>query len=337
MSKRILLVSNYSEKPGGINVQVDILFESLKKEGCDVSVASTYGTVLKRLWKCMKLFVIAQKYQIIHIHACSYWGFLPAVVGIMAAKLGRKKRIVITYHGGDAEQFFRSHIQFVRFFMKRVDVVIVLSGFLKKIFDNYDIPAIVIPNILRDNDQQKCKRGEIRPHYISVRHLRPMYNVVCILRAFRIVQQKMPEATLTILGDGDQRDVLEQYVSDNKLEGVRFLGNVDNAEVYSYLAENDILISAAIKDNLPMSILEAYAMGLLVIASDVGGVPYILSDGKNGYLFKSDDDRLLAEKMIKAVEEKRHSEEMVENARRELEKYSWCSIREQLFKVYQYE
>lgn len=97
---RILLVSNYRESTGGISGQVKLLYEHLKREGEEVKVFSMKGNPLMRLWLLLKLFVVASRYNVLHIHACSYWGFLPAVYGIMVGKL-LQKRIVMTYHGGD--------------------------------------------------------------------------------------------------------------------------------------------------------------------------------------------------------------------------------------------
>ncbi|MBO7456540.1 MAG: glycosyltransferase family 4 protein, partial [Paludibacteraceae bacterium] len=116
------------------------------------------------------------------------------------------------------------------------------------------------------------------PRFISVRHLRELYNIPCILRAFRQVQQQIPEASLTILGRGPQLEELQQYVRDNNLKHVNFAGQVPNEEMNRYLAEHDIFLSAPRVDNMPVSVLEAMNAGVLVISSKVGGVPYIIED-----------------------------------------------------------
>jgi len=276
---------------------------------------------------------VSKKYDVLHIHACCEWGFLPAIVGVVVSKLWHKQS-VLTYHGGGAKAFFAQHTRLVKWTFSKIDTIIVLSGFLKQIFDEYNIPAIIIPNIVEMNDCLFKQRDRIRPNFISVRHLRELYNVSCILRAFKIVQQQLPEATLTILGDGNQRVDLEKWTVENNLKNVTFVGAVPHKEMYHYLQQADVFVSAPKVDNMPVSILEAYNAGLLVISSCVGGVPYILEDAKTGYLFESDNEKELAEKMILAVSNQLKSLEIISNAKNEVVKYSWENIRLKIFELY---
>ena len=206
---------------------------------------------------------------------------VPAVFGVIAGKLWRK-RIVITYHGGEAKEYFAKHASFVRRWLGRANKVIVLSGFLKEIFDQYHIPCVVIPNIVVLQPQQKRTR-DIAPRFISIRHLEPLYNIPCILRAYEQVLKHYPEATLDILGQGSQREELEAHVAEHRLTGVTFVGQVPNQQIYDYLTKADIMLSAPKIDNMPVSLLEAMNAGLLVISSRVGGVPYMIVDGSQTY------------------------------------------------------
>ena len=72
----------------------------------------------------------AKDYDVLHIHCCSGWGFLPAVLGVTVGnQLG--KRVVLTYHGGGGETFFDKHPRLVRKYLTQTHVNIVLSGFSK--------------------------------------------------------------------------------------------------------------------------------------------------------------------------------------------------------------
>ena len=275
---KLLLISNYVHGIGGINAQVDLLHTYLNlEEGIQVDIFSTKGNPLRRCIAFFQLLCKARRYDILHIHACSYWGMLPAVFGVIAGKLWRK-RIVITYHGGEAAEYFAKHVGFVKRWLGRANQVIVLSGFLKEVFDHYDIPCVVIPNIVVLQPQQKRTR-DIAPRFISIRHLEPLSNIPCILRAYEQVLKVYPEATLDILGRGSQREELEAYVEEHQLTGVTFVGQVPNQQIYDYLAKADLMLSAPKIDNMPVSLLEAMNAGLLVISSRVGGVPYMINDG----------------------------------------------------------
>ena len=298
---KIFLISNYQHGIGGINAQVDLLQTYLnQEEGIKADIFSTKGNPLRR---CMALFLLlckARHYDILHIHACSYWGMVPAVMGVIAGKLWRK-RIVITYHGGEAKEYFTKHVGFVKRWLSRANQVIVLSGFLKEVFDQYNIPCVVIPNIVVLQPQLKRTR-DIGPKFISIRHLEPLYNIPCILNAYEQVLKVYPEATLDILGQGSMRTELETYVQEHNLTGVRFIGQVPNDKIYDYFAKASIMLSAPKIDNMPVSLLEAMNAGLLVISSRVGGVPYMIEDGKTGLLFECDNSEDMAAKMIWALE-----------------------------------
>lgn len=332
-TKKILLISNYQKGVGGINAQVDLLQLHLQQEGWLADVFSTKGNPVHRLWQIIRLICNAKHYDVLHIHACSYWGMLPAVAGVLAGKLCRK-RIIITYHGGEADAFLAKNGAWVRRWLKRADKVIVLSGFLKAVFDNYTIPCIVIPNIVELQSQQE-HTCDIAPRFISIRHLEPLYNIPCILQAYEQVLKHYPEATLDILGKGGLREELEQCVAKNRLSGVRFLGQVSNKQIYEYLANASIMLSAAKADNMPVSLLEAMNAGLLVISSRVGGVPYMIEDGTTGLLFESGNADELAEKILWALTHPVEAQAIVNAAQKEVQKYAWKNVKQQLMQVYE--
>ena len=360
---KILLLSNYQRCVGGINAQVDLLHAYLnQEEGIAADIFSTKGNPLRRAWQMVKLLCCARKYAVLHIHACSYWGMVPAVMGVVAGKLWRK-RIVITYHGGGAEEYFAKHIQFVKCWLNRADQVVVLSGFLKDIFDRYVISCEVIPNIVV-LQPQKPRERDIAPRFISIRHLEPLYNIPCILQAYEQILKAYPNATLDILGKGSMREQLEQYVLDKKLTGVQFVGQVPNQQIYDYLDRADIMLSASRADNMPVSLLEAMNAGLLVISSRVGGVPYMINELEvrgdekqysrhmpnsfialspdclntaTGLLFESDNADELAEKMLWALEHQEEVKYIIANAQADVQKYSWDNVKQQLLDTYRYE
>ncbi|MBR4228712.1 MAG: glycosyltransferase [Bacteroidales bacterium] len=201
---RILFICNYKPSVGGISGQVEMLQRHLREEGHIADIYSTKGSKLERVLMPLRLKKIVQEYDVIHIHCCSGWGFLPAILGITACKkIG--KRTILTYHGGDAEQFFEKHEHLVKRYLSRTNSNIVLSGYLEKVFNKHGINCTIIPNILEFNKDLFLERDSIKPHYICIRSLRPIYNIPCILDAFQIVKTRIPTATLTLVGDGVSR------------------------------------------------------------------------------------------------------------------------------------
>lgn len=332
---KVLLISNYSESGGGISVQVKSLHDHLRREGFTANIFSTKGSAIFRIKAFFCLLYYGRTYDIFHIHACSDRGFLPAMLGITVGRF-LHKRIILTYHGGGAEEFFKKRTKLVRHYLCRTDTNIVLSGFLGQVFDKYQIPYTVIPNIIELDSSHYKERQTIKPYFISIRTLSPLYNIECILRAFKQVKWQIPEATLRIVGDGPSRASLEEMVKTEGIKDVTFVGRVDNKEIYKQLDQADILLSASRIDNMPVSILEAFNAGLLVISSNVGGVPYMIEDGENGLLFESNNYVDLSDKMISSLATEK-SLQMIANARKGVQAYSWRAVFPLLWKKYNLE
>ncbi len=330
---RVLLICNYKPGVGGISGQVEILQRKLRSEGHTADIFSTKGSLFWRLGLFSQLRKVARSYDVLHIHCCSGWGFLPAVVGVTVGRR-LKKRVVLTYHGGGGERFFDKHTRLVKHYLTRTDSNIVLSGFLAKVFDNHHLPYAIIPNIIELDESHYRERTSIQPNFICVRAHEPLYNIPCILRAFQKVLTELPEATLTLVGTGSEHEVLMAMVKEMELKNVLFTGRVDNKEIYRYLDMADIMLSAPKVDNMPVSLLEAMNAGLLVISSDVGGVPYMIEDNKTGYLFPSDDSDALASLMIQAVQQPSENTSIIRNAHQAVDAYHWENIKDKLYHTY---
>lgn len=330
---RLLLICNYRPGVGGISGQVEILQRKLREEGHTADIFSTKGSFFWRLGLFRRLRKAAKDYDILHIHCCSGWGFLPAVIGVT---IGRKlkKHIVLTYHGGGGEHFFAKHSRLVRHYLTRTNANIVLSGFLARVFDQHKLPYTIIPNIIELDENQYRERSELKPRFICTRAHEPLYNIPCILQAFQKALTELPESTLTIVGDGSQHGALMQMAEDMGVKNVTFTGRVDNSDIYRYLDEADILLSSPTIDNMPVSLLEAMNAGLLVISSNVGGVPYIIKNGNNGLLFDNNNHDELAQKMLWAIENQSIALTIINQAHRSVNQYRWENIKEKLYTVY---
>ena len=136
--------------------------------------------------------------------------------------------------------------------------------------------------------------GEIR--FISVGRLEPRKNQILAIRAMPEVLRQVPNAKLVLLGDGEDRAMLEgEADSLGVRDAVIFTGNQPKPE--DYLAEADVYLITSHMEGLPLSVLEAMAAGLPVIATNVGGMADIVKD--NGVLIADDDLQALTREMIR--------------------------------------
>ena len=331
---QVLYIVNQNQGSGSIRSQVDILKNNLDTiPGYKGFIYSTKGNVFKRIFLFIKLFFIGKKYDIFHIHGCSYWGFLPIVFGVTAGKV-LKKKILITYHGGDALKFFSNRPNFTRFFLEKADHLIVLSGYLQSVFYKFAYKVHVIPNIIDNTKTYYVQRSMLYPRFISTRSLEHFYNIKLVLEAFKKIQKKNAEASLIILGKGSIKEQLLDLVKQESINNVSFPGYVPSENIFSYLAMSDILINAPVTDNMPVSILEAFSSGVLVISSNVGGIPYMIEHKRNGLLFESGNIDDLTEQIEYALENQDLSKQMVLNAFNDLEKYRWESVKLHILELY---
>ena len=240
---KVLMICNYKPGVGGISGQVEILRRKLREEEHIADVFSTKGSVFRRITLSRKLRKIGEDYDAFHIHCCSNWGFLPAVIGIRVGKK-LKKRIVLTYHGGGGEVFFNHYPRLVHRYLTKTNVNIVLSGFLAKIFEKHQLPYTIIPNIIEMDDSRFKARLTVQPHYVCIRAHEELYNIPCILRAFQQVQRQIPEATLMLVGDGSLYEDLMRQAEQMGMPNVVFTGRVDNSEIMQYLDQADVMLSA---------------------------------------------------------------------------------------------
>jgi glycosyltransferase involved in cell wall biosynthesis len=304
-----------------------------REPGFDISLFSTKSNFLNRIVLFIKLFIIGKQYDIFHIHGCSYWGFLPIVYGIIVGKFFSKK-IVVTYHGGDAKNFLAKHPKITKFFLERADTILVPSKYLRSVFKNNHIEAEYIPNFIEVSNCNFVMRDIIRPNFIMTRSLESLYNHKLAMDAFQHIQIKYPDASLVILGEGSLSNSLIQHVQRLGIRNVEFMGKVSNHDVYTYLAKTDILLNTPVIDNMPISLLEAFASGVLVISSNVGGVPDLIEHGINGLMFESNNLNDLVEKINYALSNQEMSKNMIYNANKQLDNYSMEKVKDSLIRIY---
>lgn len=334
-TKRILFVSNYKKSVGGISGQVDLLNHCLKKENIETAVFGTKANCLIRPFLVFVLFVKARKYDILHIHGCSYiGGFYPIIIGTVVGKLLKKKTIV-TYHGSGADTYFEKHRKLIGYIFSLADEITVQSRFLEKVFLKYGMAVNVIPNILELDISKFKLRDNIRPILIVTRSLTKVYNVKCAIYAFDIVKKKYPDSKLIIVGDGPEMENLKNLVKTLKLTDVVFKGRVPNTQIYDELNEADIFTNPTTKDNMPVSILEAFACGLPVVSTNVGGIPYVIEDHSNGLLVDNNDHQGMARKIVELIENYELSKELILNGIESLKKYKWESVKSRWYNLYE--
>ena len=271
--------------------------------------------------------------DIAHVFSASYSSFLlaPLPAILVAGALGRP--VVLNYRSGEApDHLARSPI--ARRVIGSCHRNVVPSSFLAGVFAEHGIPSVIIPNTVDVGRFAFHPRRPLRPRLLSTRNLEPMYNVACTLRAFAMVQAVHREATLTLVGAGSQDAALRELAASLGLRNVRFAGRVPQDEIWRAYAEADVYVQSPDIDNMPSSILEAFASGNPVVSTDAGGVPAIVRHGVNGLLAPRDDHRSLASLVLRLMAEPDLAATLAEAGRRDCERYRWPAVRRQWLELY---
>jgi glycosyltransferase involved in cell wall biosynthesis len=146
------------------------------------------------------------------------------------------------------------------------------------------------------------------------------------------VLEAIPNARLAIVGDGPHRKVLQQHFKGTR---THFVGYLQGIELASAFASADAFVFPSRTETLGLVLLEAMAAGCPVVAARSGGIPDIVTDGANGYLFDPKDSQgaIAATQRLLAAQEER--ETLRSNARIEAERWGWSAATRQLQAYYQ--
>lgn len=348
---RVVLVAPSLDILGGQSRQAVRLMERLKREpdleigflphnprlpGVLRSLQSIkyVRTVVTTLYYIALLLWRVRKYDIIHIFCASYYSYsLCAIPALFISRLYGKKSI-LNYRSGEAEDHlenWRTAVPTIRW----ANEVVVPSGYLVDVFARYGLRARAIYNIVELDRFSFRERHPLRPVFLTSRLLEPLYNVPCVLRAFAIIQERYPDASLTVAADGWMRSELEALARDLKLRNVDFIGFVRFEDMPALYDSADIYLSATSIDNMPSSITECMASGLNVVTTDGGGaIPYIMTNEVTGLIVDRDDHQALAASALRLLNDNELALKLVRNAHESSRKFTWPHIREEWLKLY---
>ncbi|MFQ5456251.1 MAG: glycosyltransferase family 4 protein [Nitrospirota bacterium] len=337
---------------GGQAVQASVIVERFRKDGFKIDflpinpelngiwgICQSYKyirTIVTSAVYIKSLIKQIPQYDVLHVFSASYFSFFLAPSPAVLIGKYFKKKVILNYRSGEAEDHLSRSEAAIKRILKYVDVVVVPSIYLQKIFSRFGIDAKVIYNVADEGEFPFKKRAIFKPSFIVSRNLEPIYNVACVLKAFRLIQDKCPDAELSVLGYGSQEQFLKFLSQDLKLKNIIFTGRVERDKIADYYEKADIMLNASNIDNMPNSILEAFSSGIPVISTEAGGIPDIIKNGENGLLIPLNDEKTMAEKAIYLLENQDIAQKIVENALNDCRRlYSWEANREKWLELYE--
>ena len=270
----------------------------------------------------------------VHIFSSGTTGYIISTLPpLFAAKLFGKKTI-LHYHTGEAAKHLRNWRLTAKPTMKMFDKIVVPSQYLIDVFADFNLKAESIFNIVESEKFVFRKRNPLKPVFLANRNLEAHYQVSDILRAFQIIQNKIPAAELIVAGYGSEYINLKKLAAELNLQNTEFTGRVEQAEMPKIYDKADIYLNSSLVDNMPLSIIEAFSCGLPVVSSDAGGIPYICESGETGLVVKKGDYKSLAHSALRLLEDNELAQKIICAAHRECFKYSREKVRGEWLKIY---
>lgn len=245
-----------------------------------------------------------------------------------------KKKYILFLHGGNLPERYNNSPKKVSKIFSNAHKIIAPSLYLKSFFLGKGFNVEHIPNIIELDKYPFLLREDIRPHLMAIRGFGKPYNPMMTLQAVNKLKLVFPDLKLLMLGNSDEyyyNDVIN-FIEINQLQDVVTIQSKCSRDEWVAISKDyDIMISNPTIDNTPISLIEGMALGMCIISTNVGGVPYLLTDNVDGIVVENDSVKQLVlsiENLI--VLNKKY---LSKNARSKAEQFSWVRIRPQWIKL----
>lgn len=345
--------------PGWVMTQGEMLARLLAAEGYEVRQTSHIPARLPRLADTLRSLVVWRNAVDLVIHQV-FSGPAFAVTDAASALcrlLGLRQ--VFALHGGALPEFAAARPGWVRRVLRRADYIVAPSAYLLERLDlaapgANPLPdraadetraansrrfkgARIIPNILEIDRYPFRHRASVAPRLLWMRTFHDVYQPQLAVEVLADLRRTHPAATLTMAGQ--EKGLHEAVVALARERGlgdaVRFPGFLDAAGKEREFAAHDVYLNTNRVDNMPVSVLEAAAFGLPVVATSVGGIPYLLRDGETALLTPAGDAPAMAAAVRRLLDSPQLAAALSANGRRLAESCAWEPVRAQWLRLFE--
>ena len=292
-------------RPGRVTTQGEKVRDMLAGAGYDVIAVSTSTNRYVRLAEIAS--TIARRRREIDVLVVFTYGLKSFVVEDLATLIGRRAGlpIVMSPCGGTLPWFMTKFPRWTARVFARADAFICQSAYLARAFRERGYRPQIIPNIIDLAGYRHRRREHVRPRLFWMRTFEDLYNPILALRTLARVRARHPDATLVLAGQDDPfRAVVERRAKElGVADAVRFAGFLDLAGKQREGDAADIFLNTPRIDNRPLCVVEAGALGLPVVSTDVGGMRDLLEHERTGLLVPDDDDGAMADAVLRLVDD----------------------------------
>lgn len=308
-----------------------LLSNLLKSEGYSVKTASSlknqFFRVLSMLWAIIKY---RRKIDFVLIDTYSTKNFYYALITSQLCRLLKLKYIPIL-HGGNLPSRIDKSQSLSKLIFANSFRNVAVSNYLKHEFDKRGFDTVFIPNVLEIKNYPFLERGISTPKLLYVRAFASIYNPEMAIKVLNQLKKEYPETTLCMVGPekDDSLKSCKALVETLGLENsVEFTGMLPKKEWHKKSEGYNIFINTTNIDNAPVSVMEAMALGLPIVSTNAGGMPFLIENNKTGILIEKNDIKAMVKAIDLLCKNKKTARSLANNARKQAEKYNWSNVKQ---------
>lgn len=329
---RILYVGNKLSHHGFTQGVIEILGPQLEGEGFQLSYAGTKKNVVFRLLQMISAIIQnLQSVDYILIDTYSSKAFWYAWLSAMLCRLLKLKYIHIL-HGGNLPTRLKRSKWFCNQIFPYSYANVAVSGYLKNAFDRVGYPVMVIPNNIDISNYQFKERNNLQVNLLWVRSFHQIYNPNMAADVLVLLLKDYPQAKLCMVGpdkDGSMGEFKSHCEKLRLTNHVKITGFLSKPEWHKLSEAYDIFINTTNVDNTPVSVIEAMALGLPVVSTDVGGISFLLENQKDALLVERANALAMYKAIKSLLENSSLALSIASHARMKVELFGWEIVNKQ--------
>lgn len=328
---KIIYIGNKLSKKGATQTSIETLGNFLRQEGFEVVMASSIKNkplrLLHMLW-CVLWNAHSTNKVLIDTYSTQNFYFATSVATL--CRVLKLPYIPILRGGNLPERIQQSRDASKKLFGGAYTNV-APSSYLMEAFKAEGYANLeYIPNTIQIRAYPFVLRKEVQPKLLWVRSFAHLYNPMLALEVLHELINKGYDASLTMVGPPKDQSY-EQctiYATQHHLP-VTFTGMLSKPAWTQLSEEHAIFINTTNFDNTPVSVIEAMALGLPVVSTNVGGLPFLIEHSEDGILVAPNDVNLFVNAIERILKAPETAEKISKNARKKVETFDWDVVKEQ--------
>jgi glycosyltransferase involved in cell wall biosynthesis len=327
--KRLHYIGNKLYNSKSNVTSIEILGALFEKEGYNVSYASSKNNIALRLCD-MIISTIKYRKEIDYILIDTY-STLNFYYALVISQIARFLKIpfIPILRGGDMQIRLKTSDNMCKLIFNYAHLCIVPSKFLKESLESYGYENVkYIPNTIEIKNYQFMKRDFIAPKLLWVRSFSKIYNPLMAVKVLRNLEDSGVEATLCMVGPDSDGTLAEiENLAKQLNVDVKITGKLTKQQWIALSEDYNVFINTTNIDNTPISVIEAMALGLPIVSTNVGGIPYLIENEIHGLLVERDNTEAMSKAIRSLFNEPLKREIIISNARKLAESFDWAEAR----------